>query len=251
MGAQYTAGARGLRASRRGAAPHPHPIMASTTNIPQSGRDADPVSAPAGRLGLALGIAVLLAVALFWLRPASQPPAGGAAASNAPVEPAEPAAPPVPAEVWREAFPLERAEVHMTPAERKATASTPGMAAVAALNRALQPYRAGDDQKAAVELEGVLLDHPDEYRAALYLGVSRLYIDEPQAAIEVLRQAQQSRDPDVLADADWYILVGIARLRVPDQAESDARSLCARGGPPSVRACRAVEVLANARAAAR
>ena len=228
----------------------------SSTPVQDAGPTAHPAGRDAGaggRIVAGLAIATVLAVVLIVARPGVPPtvattaPAPAAAAP----EPATPAAPPLPPDVWHDAFPLVPAEIHLTPEELKATPSTPGMAAAAALARALEPYRAGDHQQAAVELEGVLLDHPDEYRAALYLGVSRLFIDEPQAAIEALRQAQQSTAADVLADAEWYILVGIARLREPDQAEGDARALCDRDGPPAGRACQAVEVLARARAASR
>jgi len=232
--------------------------MATGTHSSRPSRNVDasppqPASAggTAGRLAAGLVVAAVLALGLAALGPDPQRRGGRSSPRASAPPPAAPALPALPPDVWREAFPLVHADLHLSPAELKATPSTPGMAAVVALNRALKPYRAGDDQKAAVELEGVLLDHPEEYRAALYLGVARLFIDEPQAAIESLRQAQQSTNADVLADAEWYILVGIARLREPDQAETDATALCARGGPASARPCRAVAVLAAARAAAR
>ncbi|MEZ5289085.1 MAG: hypothetical protein R2712_30635 [Vicinamibacterales bacterium] len=73
--------------------------------------------------------------------------------------------------------------------------------------------------------------------------MARLYADEPQAALEVLRQAEQSPREDVRADVAWYTLVGIARLRDPSQAETDARAQCARDPRGAARQCRAVEAL--------
>jgi hypothetical protein len=136
-------------------------------------------------------------------------------------------------ERWRAAFPLEPAPIHEG-------GDTPG---ARALTRALEPYRKGDYQKAASELEGVWIDYPDEHRAALFLGISRLFIDEVSAAIEVLRQAQASPDPQVVAEAQWYVLVGIARLREPASGIAEVREACERPGPYSARACAALEQL--------
>lgn len=222
----------------------PAPVRESVTNTAEGA-----ATSPVPRLVGGAAAAVALALTLALLRPATPP--GADVRGTAPDEGgrAADAEPPLPPEVWHEAFPLTPVAIHLTPDEEKAPPDRPGMAAASALARALEPYRAAEYQQAAVALEGVLLDHPAELRAALYLGVSRLYIDEPQAAIEALRQAQQSTNPDVLADAEWYILVGIARLREPGQAEADAKAVCARGGPTAERPCRAVEALARARAA--
>lgn len=134
---------------------------------------------------------------------------------------------------WRAAFPLEPAPIHEG-------GDSPG---AKALMRALEPYRQGDYQTAASDLEGVWIDHPDEHRAALYLGVSRLFIDEVPAAIEILRAAETSPDPRVAAEAQWYGLVGIARLREPASGIAEVREVCERPGPYSARACAALEQL--------
>ena len=56
-----------------------------------------------------------------------------------------------------------------------------------ALDKALVPYRKGDYAAAASALDGVKLDHPDDPASTLYLGISRLFIDEPQNALEILQ----------------------------------------------------------------
>lgn len=260
MGGQYTCPAAGGCSARGPSSRTAHAMSKKKTHTPPV-HDRIPASPPAQasggetdgtavRLVAGAAIALVLALLLAVVRPATTPVADTTAASARaqPGTASAPPAPPLPAEVWREAFPLIPADIHFSPDELGAAPDAPGRASAVALDRALAPYRAGDYQKAAVALEGVSLDHPAEHRAALYLGVARLFIDEPQAAIESLRQAQQSTNPDVVADAEWYILVGIARLREPDQAEADAKAVCARGGPGAVRPCRAVGVLANARA---
>ena len=102
-----------------------------------------------------------------------------------------------------------------------------------ALNTALEPYRKGDYVAAATALDGFLLDHPDDPVATLYLGISRLFMDEPQNALEILRGMPGSASEQVMAEAEWYSVVGIARLRDPSAAEAEARTLCERKGPAS------------------
>ncbi|MCC7126669.1 MAG: hypothetical protein IT178_17600, partial [Acidobacteria bacterium] len=121
---------------------------------------------------------------------------------------------------WREAFPLTPLPPPVlagaTPLERQ-------------LNAAFEPYRRGDYAAAASALDGVRLDHPDDPVAALYLGISRLFMDEVPNGLEILRSIPGSASAEVMAEAEWYGLVGIARLRNPSAALPEAKSLCARG----------------------
>lgn len=113
-----------------------------------------------------------------------------------------------------------------------------------ALEAALAPLRAGDYTQAATALDGLLLDHPGEPRAQLYLGIARLFQDEPQNALELLRPLEFNAPPEVAAEAAWYGLVGIARLRDPSGVRAEAQSLCERGWTTSPRACAALGRLA-------
>lgn len=112
-----------------------------------------------------------------------------------------------------------------------------------ALEQALAPLRAGHYSEAASALDGLLLDHPEEVRAQLYLGIMRLYQDEPQNALELLRPLEFNAPPEVGAEAAWYSLVGIARLRDPSGVMVEAESLCGRNWPTSARACEALSLL--------
>ena len=116
-----------------------------------------------------------------------------------------------------------------------------------ALERALAPMRKGDYAAAAAALDGLLLDHPGDARAQLYLGIARLFQDEPQNALEFLRPLELNAPPDIGAEAAWYSLVGIARLRDPSGVENEARALCVSGKPTARRACAALEALGKDR----
>jgi cytochrome c-type biogenesis protein CcmH/NrfG len=107
--------------------------------------------------------------------------------------------------------------------------------------------RKGDYAAAAAALDGLLLDHPGDARAQLYLGIARLFQDEPQNALEFLRPLELNAPPDIGAEAAWYSLVGIARLRDPSGVENEARALCVSGKPTARRACAALEALGKDR----
>ncbi len=178
----------------------------------------------------ALGVAAVIGVVLVLLRPAPASKPDTAAVVNPP-EPAIIDAPP-----YLAAFPLEPIA---------APAALGDAAADRALDRALAPYRRQDYVGAASALEQMLLDFPREPRAVLYLGVARLLSGEPQNALEILGGMPTSSE-GLAAEAEWYTLVGIARLRDPRDAGDRARGLCAADGPNKARACAAVDALSNA-----
>lgn len=185
------------------------------------------------RVIVALAVAVVIGVALTLVRPA--PTTENAAVVNPPDAAVDPAP-------YLAAFPL-------TPLEAPPTT---GQADVdRARERALVPYRAGDYHAAASALDGVLLDHPDDARTRVFLGVARLLTDEPQNALELLRGMPGDATPELAGEAAWFTLVGIARLRDPSHVEPEARVLCGSGLPTAARACAALERLAEARAARR
>ena len=231
MEAQYTAATihSGVARAehREGSRP-----MSTATPPPSSGA---PKGAGIGaRVSAAIGIALIVAVAAQFMSRSdpSTRTSTDATVVNAPdpalVDPAP----------YLAAFPLE-------PLEAPAIAgNTPS---ARALNQALEPYRKGDYVAAATALDGVRLDHPDDPVAALYLGISRLFMDEPQNALEILRGVPGSASDAVMAEAAWYSVVGIARLRDPSAAEPEARALCEGKGPASDRACAALERLRKGR----
>jgi hypothetical protein len=179
---------------------------------------------------IALVLALALGAGALYLNrggsPPSPPPVSGAV--NAPDRPTVDPAP------YLEAFPL-------TPPEIPAVAGTTPVDR--ALEQALAPMRTGDYAAAATALDGLLLDHPGETRAQLYLGIARLFQDEPQNALELLRPLEFNAPPEVAADAAWYSLVGIARLRDPSGVEAEAHTLCTSNHRTAPRACAALDTL--------
>ncbi len=183
---------------------------------------------------VALIVAVVLGAGALYLqggalREASQPAVSGVvnAPEPAPVDPAP----------YLAAFPL-------TPLEAPPVTGSTRVAK--ALDKALVPYRRGDYAAAASALDGVKLDHPDDPTVTLYLGIARLFIDEPANALEILQTMPPNATPEVAGEAAWYSVVGIARLRNPTDVEARARTLCASPLPTAPRACDAIARLSTA-----
>lgn len=188
------------------------------------------------KLIVALLVAALAGAALVWLRPGLPAPSASPAVVNPPAPATADAA------AWRAAFPLEPLDVPFV----LGAVAGPGEKALAA---ALVPFRAGRYAEAAPLLEQLYTDYPEVTAAALSLGVARLFTDEIPNGIEILRQAQASPDPAVAAAAEWYALVGIARLREPASGLAEVRDVCAKPGPFQARACAALETIEKRRSA--
>jgi hypothetical protein len=194
-------------------------------------------------------LAALVTTACSESTPASSPAAlpAGAALGNAgvPAAAAEPPADIAPISEgerarWRAAFVL-------------APLAPPTLSGNDARTRALRaafvPYRRGDYAAAAAAFDSIRLDAPDDVTATLYLGICRLYQDEVSNALELLRGIPGTATPAQMAEASWYGLVGISRLRDPSAARPEAEALCRGGGPASARACAAVAALGPDRTA--
>ncbi|MCC7180294.1 MAG: hypothetical protein IT177_18085 [Acidobacteria bacterium] len=185
------------------------------------------------KVGVALAVVVALVAGAIYLTRGAAPGPPRAPATEAVNAPEPPPVDPAP---YLAAFPLTSLEAPLI------AGTSP---AARALNTALEPYRKGDYVAAATALDGVRMDYPDDPTAALYLGISRLFMDEPQNALEILRPLEYGTPPEVAAEAAWYSLVGIARLRDPSSVEDEAKGLCAKGVSSSARACASVKLLAT------
>jgi hypothetical protein len=196
------------------------------------------MTAPA--VGLALAASLIAAVGgVVWFgQPTLQP-------RSAPVA-VTPASPSVAPPAWLAAFPLSKADIHVTAEEaftvRGAPATTTDPSTVA-LADALEPYQRDDFIEAAARLARLSREFPGATRPALYLGVSLLQLNRAAEAIEPLRVATGSTQAEVAADARWYLAVALARAGQPDAAAREVRTLCDSGGTAAARACAALKAL--------
>lgn len=199
---------------------------------------------PGLQLALAATLVVVVGGVLVNRRPAVVAPVTSEPVTNAAPIAAPPSAA-VPA-AWLAAFPLSKADIHVTPEEalapRGVTAAT-GEPPIDRLAAALEPYRRDDFQAAAATLAELYRAFPAASRTALYLGVSLLHVNRDTDALAPLRSATLSKQPEVAADAHWYLSVALARTGQTQAAASELAPLCRAGGTGAARACAALTAL--------
>jgi hypothetical protein len=117
---------------------------------------------------------------------------------------------------------------------------------LADLADALTPYRADDFAAAALRLEALTRRHPTA-EVWFYLGVSRLFLAQHDAAAADLRRARELAQPPLRQDASWYLAVALERAGATDAAAAELRPLCREGGERQARACDALAVLQSDR----
>ena len=110
-----------------------------------------------------------------------------------------------------------------------------------ALAAALEPYRNDDYAEAARRLAELSRKYPDAAEPAYYLGVSQLFLNQNEAAVESLQAARSHADDAMRDDVSWYLAVALDRAgRTPD-ARRDAETLCQQAGEYKDRACAALK----------
>jgi len=116
---------------------------------------------------------------------------------------------------------------------------------VAALVRALEPFRRGDYPQAADSLRALGSAHPDEPYARYYLGVSYLLAGQHLEAIAPLERVRglQARSSWLHSEASWYLAVALERSDRVDQAVLVLTQLCGSGGSRGDQACGALGTL--------
>lgn len=136
-------------------------------------------------------------------------------------------------------LPLEAPPVKLSAAAMtwRGDGEAAGTAYLKELGAALAPYRAGDYGGAARELGRVSGQYPQSAEAAFYLGVSLLFLEQPEQARQALAKAEALR-PDALRDEVQYFMgVAWARNGDPGQAAERLRPLCEGAGPYREKAC--------------
>ena len=177
-------------------------------------------------------LAALVLVAVFlWRRsvPPMQPPTTTAAPSAPSAS--QPAAP-----VF--ALELTKPDVKLTPSALLVRGEG-GSRFVDDIAAALNAYRAGAYADAARELEAVQPKHPKSVEIPFYLGVSRLFLDDPSGAVSALESARATKEPTFAHDIEWYLAVAYERAGRTDRSRLLLESLCKGANAHSARACAA------------
>jgi anti-sigma factor RsiW len=105
--------------------------------------------------------------------------------------------------------------------------------------QAMTSYNARDYRAAAVRLSGIPVgvpgsgrpeDHITDAGVQLYLGVSRLILDENGRAVEALKRAVKYGDTPYLESAGYYLAKGLIRQKYYPEAAAQLRETIALNG---------------------
>lgn len=183
-------------------------------------------------------LALFAAVAIYQMdRITSQVQAPAPPVARAPAQPA----PAPPAFV----LPLEKPELKLTAGALVYRSAGARQDLTKDIAPAFDAYRAGDFSRAAAELDSLTRRYPNSVEVFFYLGVSRLFLNEPAPAIQALETARRLADPSFSADVAWYLSVALERAGRVQEARSLLDGLCAARGPHSAEACAAVPELSR------
>jgi tetratricopeptide (TPR) repeat protein len=192
------------------------------------------------RLKWALPVATLagaVVVAVVWMRfhPRVAPVLP---ASSVAVEPARPAKPSV-LEWEKLAVKLQASSILVWRGEPRNEQEK----YAAELTHALVYYRDGDYAEAVQQLARVVKDFPRGPEGQLYLGISRLALQQNAEAISSLLAAKRLAVEQFSEDASWYLALAYARIGDKQNAITELRKLCQGKGSYSQRACAGIQEL--------
>jgi hypothetical protein len=197
----------------------------------------DPRSRPVRsqlRIWAPLLVAAMLVVGIFVARGTRQP----TALQNA--TPVQHSTPPA-----AEAFNLAKAAIKIPASAvltyRNGAGGT--QTYLADLATALAPYRKDDYAEAADRLGAVSRKYPDAAEPAFYKGVSQLFLNQNDAAIESLQQARRRAGETLRDDVSWYLALAFNRVGRISDASHEAEALCSHAGDYKDRACAAADEL--------
>jgi hypothetical protein len=108
------------------------------------------------------------------------------------------------------------------------------------LAAALEPYRAENFAESALRLQELSTKYPKSAEAFFYLGVSQLFLNQPEKALDSLKAAKPLADESLQDDVSWYLAVALERSGQPQDARSEVDRLCTGARDYKEKACRAL-----------
>lgn len=112
---------------------------------------------------------------------------------------------------------------------------------------ALEPYAKNDFAEAERRLKDVVSRHPQNAVAHLHLGVSRLFLRQPDAAIPPLENAERLAvtQPELAADAGWYLALAFHALGQTERSVDKLQTVCRSQTTRAPSACAGVRELSS------
>ena len=143
-----------------------------------------------------------------------------------------------------EALKLDKPDVKLTLAVMTWRApDSNGQQFLADVGPALDLYRADRFADAARQLEELSAKYPAFVEIFFYLGVSRLFLGDHEAAIKALEKADGLARDSFSADVSWYLALAYFKSGRIAEVQTRLTSLAAGGSPHATRARAALEAL--------
>ena len=144
-------------------------------------------------------------------------------------------------------LPLRKPDVRLSAAALTRRAP-PGASSFADdLARALDAFRASDYSRAAQMLEPLERQYPKAIEPPFYRGISLLFLNDPNAAVDELQTAARLADDTFSMDVDWYLAVAELRAGRLAAARVYLEPLCRTTNAHTTDACDALKKLDGAR----
>jgi tetratricopeptide (TPR) repeat protein len=111
------------------------------------------------------------------------------------------------------------------------------------LAAALKPYRSDEYSEAARLLEPLSKKYPKSVEPLFYLGVSLLFLNENDKALETLSRARSVTNDTLRDDISWYLAIALDRVGRKDDSRVEVENICLRSGEYQQTACTAAQEL--------
>jgi TolA-binding protein len=111
------------------------------------------------------------------------------------------------------------------------------------LTAALASYRDDNYSQAAQQLAKVAQEFPGGVEAQLYLGISRLQLQQNAEAVTPLTAVQKLGPEQFREDATWFLALAYERTQDSPHALDELQKLCQGKGVYSQRACTGIQEL--------
>jgi hypothetical protein len=186
-------------------------------------------------------VAVLVVIAALWMSrrgtapaaPSSQPITSQTSIARAEPNPIE--------------LPLRKPDVRLSAAALTWRGPAGASSFVDDLAPALDAFRASDYSRAAQMLAPLERQYPKAVEPPFYRGISLLFLNDPNAAVDELQTAARLADDTFSMDVDWYLAVAELRAGRLAAARVYLDPLCRTANAHTADACDALKKLDGAR----
>ena len=185
--------------------------------------------------------AAIVIIAAIWMSRRGTAPAAPTSQPAAPQTSVARAEPP-PFEL-----PVQKPDVRLSAAALTWRGPSGASSYVDDLAPALDAFRASDYSRAAQMLEPLKRQYPKAIEPPFYRGISLLFLNDPNAAVDELQTAARLTDDTFSMDVDWYLAVAELRAGRLAAARVYLDPLCRTANAHTADACDALKKLDSAR----